>query len=172
MTMTTEALATAPNLSPEIAKALVAGKLEQMCPACGRWSAATWTCSWCFRAMEPTDWYLNGGREERAGRMPKAAPANPPSELLDLRTWPARWGPIPRQRPAGQARTPAKLAIVTPADGRATPPSPQGARRSVAAAAQLELNLIPNTKMAAASIGLTAAAASRESTCHARRPTV
>jgi hypothetical protein len=152
----------APDLSPEIAKALEAGKLEQTCPACGRWEAAHWYCSWCSRPTGPADWYRNGDREERASRMPKAAPADPPSELLDLRTWPARWGPIPRQKPARQARTPVKRAIAEPADDTATPPSLPGAAGSVAPAAQLELNLIPTTKMAAASTEMTAAAVPEE----------
>ena len=162
MNMNMVALPTPPNLSPEIATALRAGKLEQMCPDCGRWSAATWRCSWCFRAIGPADWYLNGDLEERAARLPKAAPANPPSDLLDLRTWPARWGPIPRQKPAAQTRTPVQRANAEPVDDRATPPSPQGARRSLAVTAQLALNLIPNTKMAAASSEMTAAAVPEE----------
>jgi hypothetical protein len=75
---------------------LQAGKLEQMCPDCGRWSAATHYCSWCFRPMGPDDWYRNGDQAQRAARMPMTVPANPPSEYRhSLASWPESWGAYP-----------------------------------------------------------------------------
>jgi hypothetical protein len=103
------------TIDAETAAQLQAGKLEQMCPDCGRWSAATHYCSWCFRSMGPADWYRNGDKAQRAARMPKAAPANPPSEYRhSLSQWPPKWGPYPGevrpQRVARDAQTPLKAA--------------------------------------------------------------
>lgn len=49
----------------ELALAHQRGKLEQSCPDCGRWEAASASCSKCFRAMGPADWYPNGDRTRR-----------------------------------------------------------------------------------------------------------
>jgi hypothetical protein len=87
---------TSATLSPETTALLQGGKLEQTCPDCGRWSAASSYCSWCFRAMSPTDWYRNGDPAERAARMPQTAPLNPPSEYRhSLSSWPKSWGKYP-----------------------------------------------------------------------------
>lgn len=84
------------DMTPETAALLQAGKLEMTCPACGRWSAASRYCSWCFRPMGPADWYRNGDKEQRAARMPKEAPADPPSEYRhQVSSWPKAWGPFP-----------------------------------------------------------------------------
>jgi predicted amidophosphoribosyltransferase len=67
----------------ELRAALQAGKLEQTCPDCGRWSAATAYCSRCFRPMTEADYYRNGNTAERSARMPHkatqsaVAPRNP-----------------------------------------------------------------------------------------------
>jgi hypothetical protein len=45
---------------------LRAGKLEQACPACGRWEAAGGYCSGCSRPMASADWYPNGQAGRRA----------------------------------------------------------------------------------------------------------
>ena len=42
------------------------GRLEQACPACGRWEAAGSYCSGCYRPMTAADWYPNGQPERRA----------------------------------------------------------------------------------------------------------
>jgi hypothetical protein len=54
----------------ETQKLLEAGKLEQTCPACGRWEAASFYCSLCARPMSPADWYRNGLVAEREARRP------------------------------------------------------------------------------------------------------
>jgi hypothetical protein len=91
---------------------LQAGKLEQTCPACGRCEAAHWACSWCFRQTGPDDWYHNGKTEQRAARMPRTAPGNPPSEYRDAAAkWPKAWGPYPgktRPKVVGDIQTPLK----------------------------------------------------------------
>jgi hypothetical protein len=99
------------DVPPDVREALQAGKLEMTCPACGRWSAADWACSWCFRVMTPAaEWYRNGKQEQRAARMPTTAPANPPSEYRDAAAkWPKTWGPYP-----GQTRPKAVGALLTP----------------------------------------------------------
>jgi hypothetical protein len=84
------------DMPSETRALLQAGKLEQTCPSCGRWSAATHYCSWCFRPMGPADWYGNGDKEQRAARMPKSAPENPPSEYRhSVASWPEHWGSYP-----------------------------------------------------------------------------
>ena len=45
-----------PPIPPEIFSLLSHGKLEQVCPECGREEAAHWYCSQCLRQMQPTDW--------------------------------------------------------------------------------------------------------------------
>ena len=45
-----------PEIPPDIFALLSHGKLEQLCPECGREEAAHWYCSLCFRQMIPTDW--------------------------------------------------------------------------------------------------------------------
>jgi len=85
----------AAGVPPDVQAQLQAGKLETTCPDCGRWSAAVWRCSWCFRELSPADWYRNGDQAERAARMPTTAPANPPNEYRDSAAWPAHWGPYP-----------------------------------------------------------------------------
>jgi hypothetical protein len=82
-----------------------AGRLEQMCPDCGRWEAAGFVCSWCGRPMVEVV-YGNQDLIERQARMPKTAPTNPPSEYDSPSTWPEGWGPFPR--PAGACQTPLK----------------------------------------------------------------
>lgn len=94
----------------EIDDLMRAGKLETTCPDCGRWSAAVWRCSWCYRALGPEHWYRNGDQAQRAARMPTTAPANPPSEYRhSVRDWPTHWGPYP-----GQARGEAVRVAQTP----------------------------------------------------------
>ncbi len=84
------------GVPPDVQAQLQAGKLEQTCSACGRWSAATRYCSWCFLPMGPADWYPNRDQAQRAARMPTTAPANPPNEYRhSVRDWPAHWGPYP-----------------------------------------------------------------------------
>jgi hypothetical protein len=80
---------------------LEAGRLQQCCPSCGRWEAAHWYCSFCFRAMGPADWFRGSktATEDRAARMPKSRPANPAPEYLDRRDWPTAWGPFPEKAP-------------------------------------------------------------------------
>ena len=89
------------DMPAETRALLQAGKLEQMCPDCGRWSAADHYCSNCFRDMSPVDWYKNAVAAERAARMPRTAPINPPSEYRhSAASWPEAWGPFPgEQRP-------------------------------------------------------------------------
>jgi hypothetical protein len=88
-------------MSAETRELLQRGKLEQTCPDCGRWEAASYYCSWCARVMTAADWYRNGDKIQRAARMPKAAPANPPSEYRhSLLNWPKAWGKYP-----GEIRT-------------------------------------------------------------------
>ena len=89
------------TLTPELAKELQAGHLEQTCRVCGRWQAASWTCSWCGSPTGPVDWYVNSRKDERAMRMPRSRPDNPPSEYRSEDHWPKAWGPCPyvvRQR--------------------------------------------------------------------------
>lgn len=89
------------EMSAETRELLQRGKLEQTCPACGRWEAASHYCSWCARAMTPADWYRNGDKVQRATRMPKVAPAVAPSEYRhSLLNWPKAWGKYP-----GRTRT-------------------------------------------------------------------
>ena len=89
------------EMSAETRELLQRGKLEQTCPDCGRWEAASWYCSWCARAMAPADWYRNGDKVQRAARMPKVAPAVAPSEYRhSLLNWPKAWGKYP-----GEIRT-------------------------------------------------------------------
>jgi hypothetical protein len=98
------------DLPAETRELLQAGKLEQMCGACGRWEAAHWSCSWCGSPTGPADWYRNGDREQREARMPKTAPANPPSEYRDASAkWPSAWGTYP-----GQTRPKAPRLLQTP----------------------------------------------------------
>jgi hypothetical protein len=80
---------------------LQAGRLQQCCPGCGRWEAAHWYCSFCFRVMGPADWFRGSktATEDRAARMPKSRPANPAPEYLDRRDWPTAWGPFPEKAP-------------------------------------------------------------------------
>jgi len=81
-----------PDPSPEVLKLLRAGKLEQSCPDCGRWSAASRCCSWCFRPMGPNDWYADRDLTERRARRPSRPPANPPCEDLVSRLhWHRKW---------------------------------------------------------------------------------
>jgi hypothetical protein len=47
---------------------LQAGRLEQTCPACGRWEAAGAYCTGCGRPTGPADWYANGDQAERERR--------------------------------------------------------------------------------------------------------
>jgi hypothetical protein len=94
---------------------LLKGRLEQMCPDCGRWEAAHRYCSWCLRRMGPDDWYRNSDLEQRHGRMPKSCPARPPSEYLNQeRDWPKAWGPYPRQKPLRRRVTPIPAAEGAP----------------------------------------------------------
>lgn len=157
------------GLSSEIAKALVAGKLEQTCPACGRWEAAHSYCSWCLRPMGSADWYRNSDLAERHRRRPTAAPANPSSEYLGgAANWPAAWGPFPRcQKPAREPQTPVEPANRKPADVSPTPPSSPEVWRAVACHPQLQLNLALDNNKAAASSEMTAAAASEVRRDHA-----
>jgi hypothetical protein len=85
-------------------------RLEQTCRACGRWEAAGFFCSWCGSATGPADWYRNDDAEQREARMPKTAPAVPPSEYLSERDWPKAWGRFPRQKPLRQSHTPETAA--------------------------------------------------------------
>ena len=41
----------------ETKRLLAEGKLEQTCPACGEWSAATWHCFACFEETGPATWH-------------------------------------------------------------------------------------------------------------------
>ena len=92
--------------TPGMAALLQHGRLEQMCPACGRWEAAGRQCSWCGRVMSPTDWYANSNTTERARRMPTTPPAAPSAEYLGgVARWPARWGARPRQDAPRARRT-------------------------------------------------------------------
>ncbi len=50
----------------EIALAHQRGRLEQSCPACGRWEAAGGYCTACGRPMTAADWYQNGDQARRA----------------------------------------------------------------------------------------------------------
>lgn len=96
------------GVPPDVQAQLQAGKLEQTCGECGRWSAATHYCSWCFLPMGPADWYRNNDKAQRTARMPKTAPANPPSEYRhSLASWPESWGAYP-----GEIRGP--RAVQTP----------------------------------------------------------
>ncbi len=93
---------------------LAAGRLSQTCPRCGRSEAAHWYCSWCVRPMTPANWYEDKrGSDEAARRMPKTAPADPPTELREH--WPPSWGPKPRQKaasaPQEAADTPEPLNV-------------------------------------------------------------
>jgi len=103
-------------MTPETALLLERGKLEQTCRTCGRWEAAHFACSWCWRPTGPDDWYRNGDLAERHGRMPATPPPNPPLECRDIRQWPAKWGPNPYARKA--PRMPQ-----TPLNGGVTPDS-------------------------------------------------
>ena len=94
------------DIPTELRELFQTGKLEQTCRGCGRWEAAGWSCSWCASPTGPADWYRNGLVEQREARMPKAAPANPPSEFLSERDWPKAWGRFPRQKPLRQLQTP------------------------------------------------------------------
>ena len=82
----------------ETEKLLQEGKLSQTCPACGRAEAAGGHCSWCGRPMGPADYYPNGDQEADQARMPAVRPADPPSELRWVGSWPAQWGPYPYPR--------------------------------------------------------------------------
>ena len=93
------------TLTPELARQLQTGQLEQTCRACGRWAAAGWSCSWCGAPSGPADWYRNSRADERAMRMPKSKPASPPPEYLSEKHWPKAWGPFPRQRQTHPAQT-------------------------------------------------------------------
>jgi hypothetical protein len=112
------------ELPPAIQKLLEAGKLEQTCRACGRWEAAGFYCTWCAATIDHADWYWNGAADERAARMPKTAPENPPSEYLNsLRDWPAAWGPYPRRVRGPRALgAPAEGVSECEAEPMATPP--------------------------------------------------
>ena len=105
---------------------LLAGRLEQTCPACGRWEAAGATCSWCSRRMTATDWYENkDGTNERARRMPTTAPADPPTEYRRTYRpeygdgWPPTWGTNP-YKPARTRGTPLTAVPDQPAAPVAT----------------------------------------------------
>ena len=75
-------------------------RLEQTCPACGRWEAAGSFCSWCGRPTGPADWYANNDVEARRAHRPPERPADPASEYLGSeRDWPPEWGAYPRQKP-------------------------------------------------------------------------
>jgi hypothetical protein len=100
-----------------------AGKLEQTCSACGRWSAATRYCSWCFRPMGPADWYRNGDKEQRAARMPKEAPADPPNEYREVRAWPAAWGRCPYRRAALEPARVPQTPLRAPSEANPVVPS-------------------------------------------------
>lgn len=104
------------EMTAQMADDLDHGRLEMTCVDCGRWSAADWWCSWCFRPMVPAvDWYHNprshDAAAQRAARMPKVAPANPPSEYrVNFAHWPKAWGKFP-----GEIRGPrAPQEIQTP----------------------------------------------------------
>jgi hypothetical protein len=98
-----------------------AGKLEQTCSICGRWEAATWSCSWCLASSGPAQWYRNGDLKQRHERMPTTAPADPPIEYVGSeRDWPATWGPYPRQKPARDPGTPLKRVSRRKAESVAT----------------------------------------------------
>ena len=52
-----------PEVPPEMAALLAAGKLEQVCPVCWTREAAGWHCTRCLRQMGPDDW-RRGERSE------------------------------------------------------------------------------------------------------------
>jgi len=98
--------------TPETAKLLHEGRLEQMCETCGRWEAAGYGCSYCGREMGPTDWYHNNDLAERRSRLPLVAPVDPPPEYRRAigaegeGGWPAQWGPSPYvKKPRGAYAT-------------------------------------------------------------------
>jgi hypothetical protein len=84
-----------------------------------------------------------GGAAEQGSRGPKATDIGTVTPAAVSARPSAR-----RQKPAREPHAPPERVNAKPVDVRATPPSPQGARRSAAAAGQLELNLIPNMKTA------------------------
>jgi hypothetical protein len=92
--------------SPELQLAISRGQMEQTCPDCGRWQAASYYCSWCFRVMRPVDYYRNpksaDAKSVRAARMPATVPANPPPEYRrSQRDWPKAWGEWPGEPASG-----------------------------------------------------------------------
>ena len=82
--------------TPDVMRLLLGGKLEQTCPACGRWEAAHWYCSWCWSKTGPADWYRNYDFAERNARRPAEPPDKPPSEYRETPArWPKEWKACP-----------------------------------------------------------------------------
>lgn len=46
-----------PPIPADLYKLLTHGKLDQICPECGREEAAHWYCSLCLCEMGPDDWH-------------------------------------------------------------------------------------------------------------------
>lgn len=88
-------------MTDDIEVLLQQGKLEQTCNQCGRNEAAGTYCSWCGKPMSRDDWYRDprDADGERFRRMPKTAPANPPTEFRRASHWPPTWGPYPYKPP-------------------------------------------------------------------------
>lgn len=80
MPTTTTTTSTRPAMTEaDLFDLLQRGKLEQVCPGCGRNEAAGSFCTRCYRPTGPDDWLRNNDKAERDARlMAVETPYTPP----------------------------------------------------------------------------------------------